>query len=99
MLVRTTKDLGAAIRDRRKELGLDQAELASQVGVSREWLLRVEGGKSGTSFSLILKTLRALNLQISVSRPGIVSKTSETPLVLPSLDDVLNRARRKDDGQ
>ena len=97
MLVRTAKDLGATIRDRRKELGLDQAELASSIGVSREWLLRVEGGKSGASISLILKTLRALDLQMSVAKPGSASKTTETPLALPNLDDVLSRTRRTDD--
>lgn len=96
MLVRTATDLGAAIRDRRKELGLDQVDLAARVGVSREWLLRVEGGKSGASISLILKTLRVLDLEMSVARPGSVSTTVGTSLALPNLEDVLKRARRQD---
>ena len=35
MLTRTPADLGAVIRDRRKQLKLDQAGLAKKIGVSR----------------------------------------------------------------
>ena len=44
MLVRTPADLGAVIRDRRKQLKLDQAALAKQIGVSRQWVIEIERG-------------------------------------------------------
>lgn len=66
MQIRTTKDLGAAIRDQRKKKGLDQGELAELVGVSRRWVNEVEQGKSRAQVSLILKTLDALGLNVLI---------------------------------
>jgi len=42
----------AVIRDRRKELGLEQADLASRIGVSRQWLIGVERGRPRVAGSL-----------------------------------------------
>ena len=39
--------LGAAIRERRRELGLTQADLARRVGISRASLASVETGRQG----------------------------------------------------
>jgi DNA-binding XRE family transcriptional regulator len=47
MLFNTPRDLGAAIRERRKALGWDQVELAARVGARRRWLIQVENGSSG----------------------------------------------------
>ena len=44
MLVRTPVDLGAVIRDRRKQLKLDQATFAKRVGASRQWVIEIERG-------------------------------------------------------
>jgi len=39
MFVRTPADLGAVIlRDRRRQLKLDQATFAKSIGVSRQWV-------------------------------------------------------------
>jgi hypothetical protein len=45
MRIRNPTDLGAFIRDRRSQLGLDQAELAEKAGTSRKWLIEVEQRK------------------------------------------------------
>lgn len=47
MIVRSPAALGAVIRDRRRELGLEQRTLAEKVGVSRHWVMDVERGKPG----------------------------------------------------
>ncbi len=62
--IRTPADIGALIKDRRRALGLDQAELATQIGVSRLWVNQVEGGKPGASLGLVLRALSALGVEL-----------------------------------
>ncbi|MEL6364985.1 MAG: helix-turn-helix transcriptional regulator [Pseudomonadota bacterium] len=78
MQVRTAKDIGAAIRDARKKRDLDQAELAAKVGVGRQWISEVENGKPRAELGLVLKTLDALDLPLSIGE-SLASQTVETP--------------------
>ncbi|WP_235526188.1 helix-turn-helix domain-containing protein [Caulobacter sp. Root1472] len=94
MLINTPHDLGSAIRERRKALGLDQVELAAQVGASRRWLIQVENGSSGASLRLLLRTLNALGMRLSVGAESLTQQSSEQPLSTPDLDAVIARARR-----
>lgn len=79
MRIRTSADVGALIRDRRKALGLDQSELAERVGVSRKWVVEVEQGKPRAALRLVLKTLEVLGVvlrtdsadRVGEGRPGI----------------------------
>jgi len=64
MLIRTPTDLGAVLRDRRKELKLDQATLAKRIGVSRQWLVGVERGRARAELGLVLRSLDAVGLSI-----------------------------------
>ena len=61
------KELGAAIRERRTVLGLDQATLAKSVGVSRQWIIDIEKGKERASVELALRTLNRLGFQFAVA--------------------------------
>ena len=70
MRIRTPADAGIAIRARRHQLGLDQAGLAARVGVSRQWIVAVEGGKPTVELVLLLRTLAALGLTLDVSDGG-----------------------------
>lgn len=94
MLIYTPRDLGASIRERRKALGLDQVELAKQIGASRRWLIQVENGKAGASFGLLLRTLNALGMQLDLKTSGVEIMPSKDPVSTPDLDAVLERARR-----
>lgn len=94
MLIYTPRDLGAAIRERRKALSLDQVELAKQIGASRRWLIQVENGKAGASFGLLLRTLNALGLQLDLKTSGVEPTSPQGPVSTPDLDAVLARARR-----
>jgi HTH-type transcriptional regulator/antitoxin HipB len=67
MLVRTAADLGAVIRDRRKQLKLDQAGFAKRIGVSRQWVIEIEHGHPRAELSLVLRALDALDLQIDTT--------------------------------
>lgn len=65
MFIRTPLDLGLAIRERRRRLGLNQSDLASRVGVGRQWIVAIEQGKARAELGLVLRTLAALDLRLS----------------------------------
>lgn len=67
MLVRTPADLGAVIRDRRKQLKLDQAAFAKQIGVSRQWVIEIERGHTRAELGLVLRAVDALSIQLDGS--------------------------------
>lgn len=94
MLITTPRDLGAAIKDRRKQLGLGQAELAARVGVSRQWLIQVEGGKAGVATGLVLRLLNTLGLRLMLDGRGEPTSVSGEPLDLADPSAILNRFRK-----
>jgi HTH-type transcriptional regulator / antitoxin HipB len=67
MRIRNIRDLGAYLRARRTELGMDQATLARKAGTSRKWLIEVENGKPGAELGLVLRSLRALDVAVDLS--------------------------------
>lgn len=92
MHVRTPRDLGLVIADRRRQLGLDQAELARRAGVSRQWIIAIEKGKPRAELGLVLRTLRALEVDIWLGElPSAQVKSA--PRI--DLDHVLDKARGK----
>jgi y4mF family transcriptional regulator len=71
-------DLAAAIRGRRKELGLSQAQLAARAHVSRAWVNEFESGKPAAELRLVLAIVDALGLELQLgdrkdSRPSDAS--------------------------
>jgi HTH-type transcriptional regulator/antitoxin HipB len=95
MRVRTAKDMGLLAREQRKRRGWGQAELAERVGVSRQWVVAFERGKSGAPLGLVLRTLHELGLELDLRVGGGAASASGE--VLPSaidLDALLERARR-----
>jgi y4mF family transcriptional regulator len=67
MFIRTPADLGAAIRDRRKQLGLDQSTFAKRIGVSRQWVIGVERGHARAAMGLVLRAIDALGIRLDAS--------------------------------
>lgn len=67
MRVRSIRDLTAAVRGRRRDLGLTQADLAARAGVSRKWVYEFEAGKPTAELRLILRVLDALGLALEVA--------------------------------
>jgi y4mF family transcriptional regulator len=64
MFIRTPADLGAVIRDRRKQLGLDQSTFAKRIGVSRQWVIGVERGHARAAMGLVLRAVDALGIRL-----------------------------------
>jgi HTH-type transcriptional regulator/antitoxin HipB len=87
MLIRTPADLGAIIRDRRKELKLGQAELARRVGASRQWIIGVEHGRARAELGLVLRALDALGIRLD-------SAIALSPKGTPDLDAIVAAARK-----
>lgn len=90
MRARTPTDIGLTIRERRLELGLDQAGLAAKVGVSRQWLIEVEKGKPRAEIGLVLRVLNVLGLDVWL---GDLPVDDGPPPVVVDLDRVIARAR------
>ena len=88
MRTRSIKDVAAAVRGRRRDLGLNQAELARRIGVSRKWIYEFEGGKPKAEFALVLRVLDELGLTLDID----VSPTTPSPNTV-DLDTLLDEHR------
>lgn len=92
MHVRTAKDIGTFIRDQRKRQKLDQATLASLIGVNRRWVMEVERDKPRAEIGLVLKALEALGLDLSVDRRDVSGSTANA-LDIVDIDAIVRNAR------
>ncbi len=90
MFIRTPADLGAVIRDRRRQLGLDQAELAERIGVSRQWVVGIERGRARAELGLVLRTLDSLGVRLNSATPASGAKGDSTP----DIDAIVAAARK-----
>ena len=59
-------EVGKCIRERRKELGLDQATFATLAGVGINALIRLERGSGNPRFDVLFKVLKTLGLNIYI---------------------------------
>jgi HTH-type transcriptional regulator/antitoxin HipB len=91
MLTRTPADLGAVIRDRRKQLKLDQASLAKQIGVSRQWLIELEHGHQRAELGLVLRVLGALGINLDADIAQAKASRSSTV----DINAIVAKAKKK----
>lgn len=99
MRIRNPTDLGAFIRDRRAQLGLDQVELAEKAGTSRKWLIEVEQGKPRAEIGLILRTLKSLGVSLDLQTDAAEETPSLKPTAVtcrqtPDIDSVLSALKK-----
>ncbi len=93
MLIRTPKDLGAVIRERRRELGWGQQALAGKIGVSRQWVIEIEKGKPRAEVGLVLRVLDALGVSLSLGGGTMaLSKTGDSVSEI-DIDAIVRKAR------
>jgi HTH-type transcriptional regulator/antitoxin HipB len=95
MQIQTPADLGFTIRDRRKQMGLAQQTLADRVGVSRQWIVEVEAGKSRAEIGLILRTLRELGIRLDAKSESPAGSSKRSSQMAPNLDQIVERFRGK----
>lgn len=60
------KEIGSQIRERRKELGLDQSTLAALAGVGINALGRLERGTGNPRFEVLYNVVSTLGLDVVV---------------------------------
>jgi len=65
--VHNPSDLGRAIAGLRAERGLTQADLASQAGMSRVYLARLESGADQLVLERALRALRRMGATVTVT--------------------------------
>ncbi len=64
---RSLPRLGGAVRRLRLERGLSQAELAQRTGVSRQWVIAVERGRTeGIELGRLLRVLDGLDASLTI---------------------------------
>ncbi|MBH0023040.1 helix-turn-helix transcriptional regulator [Salinibacterium sp. SWN248] len=63
-ILTTSMALSFGIREKRRELGLTQQELANRVGVARQWVVKIESGKTRIDLEALLRTLVLLELEL-----------------------------------
>lgn len=68
-----TAGLGFDMRQRRKELGLTQHDLASLSGVSAHWIHNLENGKATVRLDKLVAVLAVLGLELraDLRQPGV----------------------------
>lgn len=67
MRVRTVRELGAAVRHARGQRQMTQAEVAEQMGVSRDWIVRLEQGHPRLEAQKVFDALFVVGLGVDVS--------------------------------
>jgi HTH-type transcriptional regulator / antitoxin HipB len=87
LTIRSIHDLTAAIRGRRTDLGMSQAELAKRTGVSRKWIYEFEAGKPTAEFGLLLRVLDALGLGIELAPSDRTADAAEATVDLDAVID------------
>jgi len=77
--INSIRDLAAAARGRRLDLGLSQSDLATRARVSRQWISEFESGKPSAEFGLVLRLLDGLGLRLSVDEPAAAVRGDQPP--------------------
>ena len=65
-IARTPKQIGAAIRRRRRALGLSQADLGTRTGLRQATISALENGEPGTQLRTLTDVMAALGLEMVV---------------------------------
>jgi y4mF family transcriptional regulator len=92
MFIRTPADLGAVIRDRRKQLGLDQSTFAKRIGVSRQWVIGVERGHARAAMGLVLRAIDALGIRLDASMEQTSCRGSTASAI--DIDAIVAKAKK-----
>ena len=79
MKINRTEDLGALVRDRRRQLGLSQVELAKRMGARQAWVSRLEQGLPTLQIGLVFRALRDRGVSLSADTAEASAPTKRPP--------------------
>ena len=77
MSIQNSKQLGAAIRARRKKLKVTQKNLAMTCGTGLRFIVDLEKGKATCQIGKILQVLNALGMKVTIADTYINENQSE----------------------
>lgn len=92
---RNTPNLGAAMKQRRKALGLNLSQLAELSKVSRSMLSEIERGNANPTFTTLWNITQALGVSID----ELAQSSVEDPPLRITRQDALNTPRMRSDDQ
>ena len=93
IVLHSVTELGAAIRDRRRSLGLSQQELADRAGASRQWIVGIEAGRERAEVGLLLRALGALGLAMSLDDGEMHDVGGDSWVSSADVDALIDSAR------
>lgn len=76
MLVHNAYELASVAKQRREALGWSQRDVALRVGVSRQWMIAFESGKSRLELGLVFRALTALGIVVDLGLMGAAGESS-----------------------
>lgn len=76
-IARTSKQIGAAIRRRRRTLNLRQGDVGSKTNLRQATISALETGKPGTQLRTLIDAMAALGLEIVIRERSKVSEDIE----------------------
>jgi len=101
----TSKEIGAAIRKRRKELGLSQEQLAEKAGVSYQQIQRYENGSSMLNVENVQRIAKILQMAVTsiftpipphaVADPSPPYVSSDEKALLKNFRDLSSQSDRR----
>ena len=65
-IARTSRQIGAAIRRRRRRLGLRQGDVGSRTNLRQATISALENGESGTQLRTLINVMAALGLEMVI---------------------------------
>ena len=65
--IRSESDLGMVIADQRRAVGLTQADLAERAGLSRDYIAKIENGRTSSVMTHAFRLLRRLGATITIT--------------------------------
>jgi len=75
-IARTPKQVGEAVRRRRRSLGMTQKDLAGKTNLRQATISDVEAGEPGTQLRTLFDVLTALDMEV-VARPRTKASTDK----------------------
>lgn len=76
-IARTVKQIGVAVRRRRRALGLSQSDLGSKTSLRQATISTLESGQPGTRLRTLVNVMVALELEVLIQDRSKAPKSIE----------------------
>lgn len=75
--VRRGRDVGQAIAELRRRLGLTQEQVSDRVGIAENYVSKIESGRTVTLLEHELRILRRLGARVVIELPDVADVSSD----------------------